>query len=285
MRGNVDEIGDLRELDLVRLYEEETGETTSIDTVKRGFRQDMQFYRDLVRTTGFVELGRVIDLGCGVGRFAFPLAEVNDYVLGVDLYPENVLVAKKLAEMFEIDNVEFVTGSIETTLPAEENSLQGAWCYVTLMLVDRGRVFKELSRVLVPGGRVFVGGHNSVGKLLEKMCEGYLAGGLEHYRFRNWSRALERGPFADGPQNYITEATLTEIAAAHGYALDESFPIETGKRTTLTDEEKAIFEDPARLVARFREEPKFRDYMLESYKRLRQGVDFNLDYVVTLARK
>ena len=50
---------------------------------------------------------RVLDLFCGMGNFTLPMAKRVDKVVGVEGVPALVAMAKKNAELNQLDNVQF----------------------------------------------------------------------------------------------------------------------------------------------------------------------------------
>jgi len=67
-----------------------------------------------------VRAKRVLDLGCGDGRFALRIAPVALSVVGVDPDPEGITAAKKHARTARLRNVRFVVGAAQTLpYPAE----------------------------------------------------------------------------------------------------------------------------------------------------------------------
>ncbi|MFN3803467.1 MAG: METTL5 family protein [Pyrobaculum sp.] len=58
-------------------------------------------------------LHTVLDLGCGTGRFAISAAATGaTYVLCVDIDPEALLLAKRAAERFGLEAVDFLTAHV-----------------------------------------------------------------------------------------------------------------------------------------------------------------------------
>lgn len=64
---------------------------------------------------------RVLDLGCGDGRFALGLAHLAACVDGLDPDPEGIAVAKAAASKARIRNVRFKTGAAQQ-LPYEDRA-------------------------------------------------------------------------------------------------------------------------------------------------------------------
>ena len=101
----------------------------------------------------------VLDLGSGAGFDAFLAARVvgpTGRVIGVDMTPEMLTRARRNAEAAGHGNVEFREGRIEA-LPVEDASVDVVISNCVINLVpDKAAVYREVARVLRPGGRVVV---------------------------------------------------------------------------------------------------------------------------------
>lgn len=96
--------------------------------------------------------GRLLDLACGTGQIAFPLASRFAEVVAVDQEPETVAFARAKAEAAEVGNIVWMTGAAETI------ELEGGF-----ELIAVGNAFHRLNRPAVarrmrswvqPGGGV-----------------------------------------------------------------------------------------------------------------------------------
>jgi ubiquinone/menaquinone biosynthesis C-methylase UbiE len=101
----------------------------------------------------------VLDLGSGAGFDAILAARKvgpEGRVIGVDMTPE--MLAKALANAAEagLSHVEFRAGRLEA-LPVADRSVDAVTSNCVINLVpDKRQVFREVARVLRPGGRVVV---------------------------------------------------------------------------------------------------------------------------------
>jgi SAM-dependent methyltransferase len=101
----------------------------------------------------------VLDLGSGAGFDVFLAARETGptgRVIGVDMTPEMLARARRNAETTGQDNVEFREGRIEA-LPVADASVDVVISNCVINLVpDKAAVFREVARVLRPGGRMVV---------------------------------------------------------------------------------------------------------------------------------
>lgn len=120
----------------------------------------------------------VLDLGSGAGFDAFLAAEragPTGRVIGVDMTPDMLTLARRNAQARGAGNVEFREGRIEA-LPVDDASvdLVISNCVINLSS-DKPAVFRELARVLKPGGRVSVSDLVLTGPLPESIKSDVLA--------------------------------------------------------------------------------------------------------------
>jgi len=101
----------------------------------------------------------VLDLGSGAGFDAFLAARAvgdSGRVIGVDMTPEMLARARRNATAAGVRNVEFREGRIEA-LPVDDASVDVVISNCVINLVpDKPAAYREVARVLRPGGRLVV---------------------------------------------------------------------------------------------------------------------------------
>ena len=101
----------------------------------------------------------VLDLGSGGGIDVFRASKLvgeNGKVMGLDATPEMIFRARETAKKHDYKNVEFRLGEIEH-MPIEGGTVDLVISNCVLNLVpDKELAFKEIYRVLKPGGRISV---------------------------------------------------------------------------------------------------------------------------------
>jgi arsenite methyltransferase len=140
----------------------------------------------------------ILDLGSGGGLDCFLAAQrVGDKgrVIGLDMTPDMVRLARENAEKLSLGNVEFRLGEMEH-MPIEDQSVDVVIsnCVVNLS-PDKDAVFGEAFRVLKPGGRLCVSDIVTHGELPSGVRNslaqwaGCVAGALEEEDYLNRIRS------------------------------------------------------------------------------------------------
>src|SRR5688572_24053711 len=101
----------------------------------------------------------VVDLGSGGGLDVFLAANKvgpTGKAIGIDMTPQMIELARKNAAKAGVTNVEFHLAAIDA-LPLPDASVDVILSNCVINLApDKGKVFREMARVLKPGGRVAV---------------------------------------------------------------------------------------------------------------------------------
>ena len=195
----------------------------------------------------------LLDLGSGAGFDAFiaaPKVGATGRVIGVDMTPEMLAKARKNTAIFRertnLDNVEFRLGEIEH-LPVADGSVDVVIsnCVINLS-PDKPQVWREIARVLKPGGRAAVSDlallqplPTEVTEMVEALVgciggavlvsdtermareaglteirlkpkEGYVAA-MTEWKDPLYQKILGRLPKGSGPGDYITSLEVTAV--------------------------------------------------------------------------
>jgi arsenite methyltransferase len=145
----------------------------------------------------------VIDLGSGAGNDCFVArAEVGaeGKVIGIDFTPAMIERARRNAEVRGFNNVEFRQGDIEN-MPVASNIADVVVSNCVLNLVpNKDGVFKEIYRVLKPGGHFSISDIVLVGQLPERlrvdieMYAGCVSGAIQK---KDYLELIERNGFSN----------------------------------------------------------------------------------------
>jgi SAM-dependent methyltransferase len=145
----------------------------------------------------------VVDLGSGAGFDCFLAAAkvgAQGKVIGVDMTSEMVEKARAIAGKRGMKNVEFRLGEIEK-IPLSDNSADVVMsnCVVNLS-PDKAAVFREIRRVLKPGGRIAISDIALLKKLpeaIEKSVRAYVGCVAGALPIEEYKKAVEAGGLRD----------------------------------------------------------------------------------------
>jgi SAM-dependent methyltransferase len=165
----------------------------------------------------------VLDLGSGGGIDCFLAArEVGPEgrVIGLDMTPEMVKLARRNARKVEATNVEFRYGEMEDIpLPDESVDVVISNCVINLS-PDKDAVFREVYRVLRPGGQMSVSDVVVDGDLPPSIRSrldawaGCIAGALDEVDYVDKIRAAGFEEVEVLSHDYVTSDQVAEEAEA-----------------------------------------------------------------------
>ena len=159
--------------------------------------------------------GLIVDIGCGAGRNATPLAESGWRIAGTDLSAPMLIAARDRAEAAGVPTrVVFVLAPM-TTVPVRSRSADLVIAHGIWNLARSSREFREgvleAARVAKPGAALFV------------------------FTFSRNTLPIEAEPvagetfvftqFSGEPQCFLTESQLLEEMGAAGFHLDAAVPL------------------------------------------------------------
>jgi arsenite methyltransferase len=166
---------------------------------------------------------RVLDLGSGGGIDVILSARrvgPTGTAYGLDMTDEMLALAQRNAAEAGATNVEFLKGHIEAIpLPAESIDVVISNCVVNLA-ADKPAVFREMARVLRPGGRIGITDIVAEDSLtMEERAErgsyaGCIAGALSVSEFRSGLEAVGLTDVSITPSHTVTDGMISAIVQA-----------------------------------------------------------------------
>jgi len=99
---------------------------------------------------------RILDLGCGTGRWAIDFAKTGANVVAVDFSPKLLEIAKKIADEKNLNNISFFESGAQDFVHGRYDIIfiGGLLCY--LNDDDVAKTFKNCKSMLLPQGRVVI---------------------------------------------------------------------------------------------------------------------------------
>jgi len=109
--------------------------------------------KKLIEQLGFVAEGHVLDVGCGLGGAArFVASSFGTRVSGIDLVQEYVETGNALCDWVQLTDRILLREGSALDMPYEDETFDGGYMlHVGMNIEDKGRLFKEVARVLKPG--------------------------------------------------------------------------------------------------------------------------------------
>ena len=143
---------------------------------------------------------RALDVGTGTGHTAFALAPRVTWVVGLDLTPGMLEQGMRQRRERNIVNVSFETGDVHD-LPYADSSFDIVTCRrAAHHFSNIERAIAEMSRVLVPGGRLVIDDRASPDDdrgdaVMDRLDRVHDPSHVRQYRPREWQRLLEGAGF------------------------------------------------------------------------------------------
>ena len=110
---------------------------------------------------------RLLDFGCGTGQTSTQLAALGAFVVGIDISPELIELARRRAELDGVaDQVQFQNVDL---LKAPPDSFDLVLCSAVLHHVDFRVVLPILRSCLKPGGKIVIGEPIAASVLLRRI--------------------------------------------------------------------------------------------------------------------
>lgn len=176
---------------------------------------DMEHYKKRVQMSGITGLGTVLDAGCGMGQWTAALSEFNEMVIGLDRLQHILDIAINLNNQLEACNTNFILGDLNKKLDFPDNSFDAIWSWCTLQFIDKPHVMSEFTRILKPGGYIFIGACNSIGRWVYKSLDSLRLSSFNFNRFMRCIRVIIFGKDPGSNNNYTTLKSVNELARVY----------------------------------------------------------------------
>lgn len=186
----------------------------------------------------------VVDLGCGGGLDVFLAAKKvgsTGKAIGIDMTPEMLELARRNAERSGVRNVEFHPATIDD-LPLPDGSVD---CVISNCVInlapDKPAVFREINRVLRPGGRLAASDIALKAELPAELGSdlmayvGCIAGAIpiEAYRQQLLDAGFDEVQIVDSGRDLNAYAKVDNQSACCSPAMEGSLPILCGGEADL----------------------------------------------------
>ncbi len=105
----------------------------------------------------FENMEKIVEVGCGTGKFTIPLAKTGKKIIAIDYSEEmlEIVHKKAIAEKVE-NNIEFRNGDIENLDIPSQSARAVLSIAVLRHFENQTRAISELSRILVPSGILII---------------------------------------------------------------------------------------------------------------------------------
>ena len=150
-----------------------------------------ELFRDAVQSFGLDGRGRLLDLGCGTGELALPLAKYFSQVLAIDPEPGMLEVGQQKATAAGADNIIWHKGSSKS-LKGVQAPFKLASLGQSLHWMDEEEALKELYGLIGPNGGVLVVGstptaQNELAQAKDELIHGLIEKYLGFGRRAGWA--------------------------------------------------------------------------------------------------
>lgn len=199
---------------IIRIYESKFFRKSKLFTRFAGISFDDE-YDMAVKSLELKGDESVLDVACGPGMYALPLAKSKKvgYVVGLDLSFPMLTYASHKSEKEGVDNLFLLHGNA-LELPFPDNEFDSVICFGALHLFpDIPKSLQEIRRVLKPGGHFMAGvfrnwlrPKNKLGLKLTKMYNDFYYRRIGVYYF-----------YPDELAKFLTDAGLSDPECLHAF--------------------------------------------------------------------
>lgn len=175
----------------------------------------------------------LIDIGCSWGRWSIAAARAGFQPIGLDLHVDALAAAARVSQQLNVRG-NFLCAGVEQ-LPLGSRSVDCVFSYSVLQHIEKNTVlrgFREVARVLKPGGTCIIQLPNKIGliSIAQQLRRGFRAARPGSFEMRYWShdeirRGLETAGLrdvrirADGFLSQNPQLADLDLLSAPGKAL------------------------------------------------------------------
>ena len=201
---------DLKEQEII----EKARNSFDEDFAKKNYMEkrtgDDEHLKKILNSLNILPGSKILDLGTGNGYLAFPIAEINNdsEVIGLDIAVKTLAQNREKAFQMELSNLNFVDYN-GVNFPFENNIFAYLVTrYALHHFPNIDKAFKEISRVLKPGGMLFISDPTPNEN--------------DNIRFVDTYMKMKD----DGHVKFYTKGEFIELANRHGFQIVDSFDTE-----------------------------------------------------------
>lgn len=165
----------------------------------------------------------ILDLGCGQGRFAIPMAKRGASLHAVDISPDAIAFARQYASEHKVsDGIQFANCAFDDFFRGCRDRFDFVLCIEALYMdPDYLRTLSNISRHLKTGGKAIIGLRPRLYDVLDKVYHKDFDGA---HAVLNAAASADR-PYRLKPFNSHTADESKRLIAAHGLRIDRFFGI------------------------------------------------------------
>ena len=116
--------------------------------------------------TSIPKQSKILDVGCGSGRFSIGAAQMGHNVIGIDITTAAITAAIEKVKTINLHNISFLVGDM-TEMPFGDNEFDYVFCprfsiNAVATFRKRKEAIEEMIRIVKPGGKVYVESFNKL---------------------------------------------------------------------------------------------------------------------------
>lgn len=115
----------------------------------------IEYYEKRLKAIQFDNIGKVLDVACGMGQWSAAMARLGSEITGVDLNTGRLHFSHSLMQSMNLKHNGFHYASMEM-MDYPDEQFEGIFCYGSFMFGDVNKTLAEFNRLLKSSGRVYL---------------------------------------------------------------------------------------------------------------------------------